>query len=637
MALGAMQPLPLLAQSAEGCVPTENQPCPPEAQAAEPEAAAPAAEGVNEGDAAPAPEAVAPEPAPEPAPETPADAPPEAPADAPVEVPADTPPEAPVEAPAEAPAEAPVEVPADTPPEAPVEVPAEEPAEAPVEVPQPEAAPEAAPEPVPEAAPEVMEEPATGAVDQPALRSDEIPAPLADEAPDAPAAEPPVAEPPVAEAPLDNTTTDDAGGAEAEPSADGSATQDADKTSDNAPEQSVIPKPRAEQATDDNTAATGAQDQNAAAAPDAPAATPTEAAVDTLTNILQGETGTAAAAAAADGTAPAEAPAATVTDVTEADTRASDEDFADAPAAEAKKKGGLSDLEKFGLVALGALAVGAVLNNRDKVVSNSGDRVVVERDDGNFYVLKDDDTLLRQPGSRVETQNFDDGSTRTVVDREDGSRIITIRDASGRVLRRARVDLDGSETLLIDDLAPVQEVIVADLPPPPAQQLTISTADDGQSLRDALAQIDAREQDRAYSLRQIRDFREVRALAPTIDVDSITFDTGSAAIAVTEAEKLADLGNLIAGLIAERPNELLLIEGHTDAVGSAASNLALSDRRAESVALALTEYFAVPPENLVVQGYGESDLRIPTDAAEPANRRVAVRLITPLMQQAALD
>jgi outer membrane protein OmpA-like peptidoglycan-associated protein len=87
-------------------------------------------------------------------------------------------------------------------------------------------------------------------------------------------------------------------------------------------------------------------------------------------------------------------------------------------------------------------------------------------------------------------------------------------------------------------------------------------------------------------------------------------------------------------MVAARPGELFLVEGHTDAVGSAASNLSLSDRRAESVALALTEYFGVPPENLVVQGYGESDLLVPTTANEPRNRRVALRLITPLLQAA---
>ncbi|KKL12293.1 hypothetical protein LCGC14_2537190, partial [marine sediment metagenome] len=67
----------------------------------------------------------------------------------------------------------------------------------------------------------------------------------------------------------------------------------------------------------------------------------------------------------------------------------------------------------------------------------------------------------------------------------------------------------------------------------------------------------------------------------------------------------------------------------------AAYNLALSDRRAESVALALTEYFAVPPENLVVQGYGERFLRVQTEGSEQANRRATVRRITPLLNQVA--
>ena len=83
--------------------------------------------------------------------------------------------------------------------------------------------------------------------------------------------------------------------------------------------------------------------------------------------------------------------------------------------------------------------------------------------------------------------------------------------------------------------------------------------------------------------------------------------------------------------IGRRPDEVFLIEGHTDAVGSEIDNLTLSDRRAEEVAIILTETFNVPPENLVTQGYGEDFLKIPTLQAERANRRVAVRRITPLM------
>ena len=85
-------------------------------------------------------------------------------------------------------------------------------------------------------------------------------------------------------------------------------------------------------------------------------------------------------------------------------------------------------------------------------------------------------------------------------------------------------------------------------------------------------------------------------------------------------------------LLDKNPREMFLIEGHTDATGKAAMNLALSDRRAESVAMALTEYFDIPPENMVVQGYGESELLVDTQRDEPRNRRVAVRIITPLLK-----
>ena len=76
-----------------------------------------------------------------------------------------------------------------------------------------------------------------------------------------------------------------------------------------------------------------------------------------------------------------------------------------------------------------------------------------------------------------------------------------------------------------------------------------------------------------------------------------------------------------------------MIEGYTDAVGSDIDNLSLSDHRAQSVAEILTDDFNVPPENLVTQGYGKEYLKIPTDGPERANRRVAIRRITPLLSQ----
>jgi outer membrane protein OmpA-like peptidoglycan-associated protein len=83
--------------------------------------------------------------------------------------------------------------------------------------------------------------------------------------------------------------------------------------------------------------------------------------------------------------------------------------------------------------------------------------------------------------------------------------------------------------------------------------------------------------------------------------------------------------------IRRNPNEIYLIEGHTDAVGNDIDNLSLSDRRAEAVADVLTQDFGIPPENLTPQGYGEQYLKIPTQGPERRNRRVTVRRITPLL------
>ena len=57
-----------------------------------------------------------------------------------------------------------------------------------------------------------------------------------------------------------------------------------------------------------------------------------------------------------------------------------------------------------------------------RVVSNTGDRVIVLQPDGTYRVFKDDDTVIRRPGSTVRTETFRDGSTRTIVERVDGTR-----------------------------------------------------------------------------------------------------------------------------------------------------------------------------------------------------------------------
>ncbi len=369
-----------------------------------------------------------------------------------------------------------------------------------------------------------------------------------------------------------------------------------------------------------------------------------DAGADTAPADAVVDTPPAAAAAADTGSASADTSVAVEEEtVTDENARSSSEEFAttvgsEQASAESKKKkkkkadkdsGGLSNFEKALVVGLGAVAVGKLLNNGDEVVSNSGDRVVVLRN-GEYRVLKNDDALLRQPGSDVKTERFSDGSARETVTKEDGVQIVTIRGADGSVLRRTRVFPDGTRVVLFDDTQESAPVVVSQLPAAQAQTVAVSSGDEA-ALRRALEAEMTSKVGRSFSLRQVRDIREVRELAPEIEVDAITFETGSSAIRPDQAQELAALGRALRDLIEQRPGEVFLVEGHTDAVGAAEYNLALSDRRAETVALALTEYFDVPPENLVVQGYGEAALKVPTQEAERQNRRATVRRITPLL------
>ncbi|WBU54105.1 OmpA family protein [Paracoccus sp. SCSIO 75233] len=334
----------------------------------------------------------------------------------------------------------------------------------------------------------------------------------------------------------------------------------------------------------------------------------------------------------------------TVTEtVAEDEARSSSEDFAttltDAIRQASEGGSGASDdgdndsndLARAALVGLGALAVGQMLNGNREVALNTGDRVIVTREDGSQQVLKDDNALLRQAGNEMQTENYSDGSSRTIVTRPDGSQIVTIRAADLSVLRRVHIAPDGTETVLIDESVEVPPVELAELPQAPAPSADTAPTTEA-ALREALAREAAI--DRRFTLTQVRSIPEVRNLVAPVDIDAITFDTGSAAINPDQARQLATLGSVLEESIAQNPREIFLIEGHTDAVGSATYNLALSDRRAESVALALSEYFDVPPENLVVQGYGEEYLKIPTLADERENRRASVRRITDLLASA---
>ena len=336
-----------------------------------------------------------------------------------------------------------------------------------------------------------------------------------------------------------------------------------------------------------------------------------------------------------------------VTEVITQDTsRSSDQDFerlmtaTTDPAvttAAPRDRTGLTGTQGLLLGAIGGLVVGSIIAGNREVVSRADDRVVVLRPEGDYQVIRDDDVLLRRPGNSVVTESFADGSSRNITTQPDGTQVITVRDRDLRILRRTVVAPDGSRTVLIDDTAALSPVRVSQLPKlRPGDGLMLDgTSADAQALARALAVQSG--VDRSFSLAQIRSIRAVRDLAPALNLEAVTFASGSAAVTPDQAGRLLALGRYMSDAVARNPREVFLIEGHTDAVGSASFNLALSDRRAESVALALTEYFGVPPQNMIIQGYGEDFLLRATLQDERLNRRVAVRRITDLLRVAVAD
>ena len=100
-----------------------------------------------------------------------------------------------------------------------------------------------------------------------------------------------------------------------------------------------------------------------------------------------------------------------------------------------------------------------------------------------------------------------------------------------------------------------------------------------------------------------------------------------------DSARLTDLGKgrayLAAEALKEKKDIVVVIEGHTDNVGTEEYNMALGLRRAESVKKEL-ESLGVEPDRVSVASVGETDPLIPQEAswAHAVNRRVEMRLKT---------
>jgi outer membrane protein OmpA-like peptidoglycan-associated protein len=263
---------------------------------------------------------------------------------------------------------------------------------------------------------------------------------------------------------------------------------------------------------------------------------------------------------------------------------------------------------------------------------------VIVRDRDRVFIRHDETTRFEEFGqSRRERRGSE---TVTIIERPGGGQIVTIVDEEGRLVRRLRRTPEGREVVIIDNSFRPRRTIyeeVVELPPPQVRiprDRYIVRADRAppELLYETLSAPPLEPIRERYTLDQVRYSPNLRAQMRSVDVDTINFESGSWEVTADQAPRLEGIAQAINRSVAKDPQEVFLIEGHTDAVGADIDNLSLSDRRAQSVAELLTRVYRVPPENLTTQGYGEQYLKVETQEASRENRRVTMRRITPLLQ-----
>ncbi len=130
-------------------------------------------------------------------------------------------------------------------------------------------------------------------------------------------------------------------------------------------------------------------------------------------------------------------------------------------------------------------------------------------------------------------------------------------------------------------------------------------------------------------LRQIEGVEVTRPSEGEINVrltSDVLFDFNSSALRATSRDTLRDLANNFE----QYPDNIILVEGHTDSVGTEQYNQRLSEQRAANVADFLIES-GVRASNVTVFGFGEARPKSSNETAEgrQLNRRVEIHIRAP--------
>jgi outer membrane protein OmpA-like peptidoglycan-associated protein len=249
---------------------------------------------------------------------------------------------------------------------------------------------------------------------------------------------------------------------------------------------------------------------------------------------------------------------------------------------------GAIDQRAFRLDAPGLTTLALLAPLRDQVTA-AGYEVIFEceaRACGGFDFRFGTD-VLPEPDMHVDLGDF---RFLSAVQGDDAVSILVSRSASAAYVQITRV----SETALSSPTMPTS----VDLPDEITAPVTAPSLPDTSGLGAALD----------------RDGTAV--------LDDLVFASGAATLSDGDYSSLA----AVAAWLEANPDGTVALVGHTDASGSLAANIALSERRAEAVAEQLIATYSIDPARVLAKGVGFLAPRATNQTAEgqQKNRRVEV-------------
>lgn len=205
--------------------------------------------------------------------------------------------------------------------------------------------------------------------------------------------------------------------------------------------------------------------------------------------------------------------------------------------------------------------------------------------------------LLEQiyPGSRVKDANFSNGKCASGTDPQEQRYLLAqLPDGNGGTRTLAVYVYQIGDKIYCSALKDRTGVLVVAVSPKPMDNKMVTVTSD--------------------------EMKRALETAGHIALYGLYFDTNKSQVKPESKPTLEQIANLLKQL----PNLRLGVVGHTDDVGDDASNLRLSQRRADAVVAALVEDYGIAESRLTPSGAGETKPVTPNtnDAARAKNRRV---------------